>query len=68
MSLSRKHFNKTAEILRLFKDSQSHGEIVQEFAMWFASENPSFDCERFLEASGYMQSPFARMQSPSARL
>ena len=47
--LTRKHFNKIAELLE--RDEVTH-ESVEEWAEWLATENPAFDYERFRVACG----------------
>lgn len=68
MALSRKHFVRSAEIIRgqrnktlpITDDLDMTRRIIDEttanlargFACWFAEENPHFDRDRFLTACG----------------
>jgi len=47
MTLSRKHFQRTANICKKMKLNKL---IVNEFANWFKEENPLFDEDRFFNA------------------
>ena len=55
MSLSRKHFNKLAEIVDLMGDSitdEAQAYLAECLADFCECENPLFDRERFLQACG----------------
>jgi len=47
MSLSKKHFEKVAEILRT---CNSDKERITAFEQWFSMENLRFDSEKFKRA------------------
>lgn len=47
--LTRKHFTRTAKILKEHKASK---DMVEAFAEWFAEENPMFNKQKFMEAAG----------------
>jgi hypothetical protein len=48
MTLSKQHFIKIADILRYNKD-KPFNDLINEFIIYFESENPNFDKSRFLE-------------------
>ena len=56
MSMTRKHFEATAEILN-YMSNKTHpalfSKVVTDFAEMFAKENPRFDVVKFHEASNY---------------
>ena len=47
MTLSKKNFQKTAQILH---DTKASPDTVLSFANYFGEENPRFDRERFIDA------------------
>ena len=52
MTLSRKHYRKIAEIIRVF-GVYGTPAIVDKLSQYFAEDNPRFDKERFIDACGY---------------
>jgi len=50
--MTRKHFITIAEILKTTKATK---ETINRMAQMCAVENPRFDIDRFLEASGYTE-------------
>lgn len=61
MTLTKRHFERTAEILRDMRGeiwatadvtaSETVTSIERRLADWYASENPAFDRERFRSAA-----------------
>lgn len=52
--MTRKDYNKTAEILKNFYDNYptelvDFKNLVFDFADWFAEDNPNFSEEKFLD-------------------
>jgi len=53
MSLSRKHFNELAEIIRVSGlGMPDHIELARRMASFCAQHNPRFDYDRFMAACG----------------
>ena len=51
MSLSRRHFEALAELVRDLPERPSKTDVAQALAVFAASENPRFDGARFFEAA-----------------
>jgi hypothetical protein len=56
MTMTRKHFEKIAEILK-YNSNKTHpavfSKMVLDFAEMCANENPNFNVNKFHEACGY---------------
>tara|TARA_R100000278_G_scaffold6155_1_gene8912 strand:+ start:2059 stop:2361 length:303 start_codon:yes stop_codon:yes gene_type:complete len=52
--LTRKHYNKMAEIVNKVEDFDSKVEVYIEFWKWAVEDgNPNFDLDRFRDACGF---------------
>ena len=48
--LTKKHFEKIAEIIRKNKEKQDFESVCNDLANYFAEENPLFNKSKFMEA------------------
>jgi hypothetical protein len=48
-ALTKKHFDRVAQIISKFPP-KTRNQLVTEFGVWFAMENPYFDWSRFQAA------------------
>lgn len=62
--MSRKHFNKLAEIL---KRTEAKRETIEQIAEFCAEQNPRFDRERFIEASSWIGELVIKKESKDAK-
>ena len=55
MTMTRKSYIQTANILKEFKDEipqNTYEDLVDQFCQWFKSDNENFDYARFETACG----------------
>jgi hypothetical protein len=50
--MSRKHYVRTAEILKGVEDYDDRRRLAREFAVMFKADNSHFDYGRFMAACG----------------
>ena len=62
MTMTRKHFEQIAEILK-YNSNKTHpavfSKMVLDFAEMCANENPNFNVNKFYEASNYSVPKFS---------
>jgi hypothetical protein len=50
MSISRKHFQRIADIISTVEDEEIRNKLSLDFSVYFKDENKNFKIDRFLEA------------------
>jgi len=48
--VSRKNKAAVAEVVSRIADPDIRRQVALDFALWFSTDNPSFDVQRFLRA------------------
>ena len=75
--MTRKDFEKTAQIIRYLTERQSEcfteSNMIARFVEWFMSENSRFDEYKFIKACGYKfggknESRYTKIKPPTQRI
>jgi hypothetical protein len=66
MALARKHYERTAGVIRRASDADTVGDAVEAvivgMAETFAADNPRFDRDRFYDACHYCPRPTSPLE------